>query len=273
MEQEINPVQNPNPVNPQLPQKHLHPGIWVATLMVTASIVGYLVWANASKEWPFEEDSQPSNIAINQTDNKSQSQAMDEKTRDWETYISQEHRFEFKYPRNLGDPIVQSSSYAYYITFTNRRGLNLAIDNPPYYSFGTDKAEAVVSSISKNIISKTLQDTYPYYSKILNVDGKHIFVGGDLLCGPGGCNSYLTYHLLLERGQGSYSILTYSSSNLFEKYKNLIGGDYVVLDLLRKYDEDDIVRSKAKIIFDYIVLHNEAEKIYEPLLSTFKFLD
>ena len=93
------------------------------------------------------------------------------------------------------------------------------------------------------------------------------------MCGPGGCNAYLTYHLLLERGQEPYSILTDTSQNLFEKYKGLIGGDDVVLDLLRKYEIDDAVRSKGKTVFEYIVLHDVAEKIYEPILSTFKLLD
>lgn len=53
MEQNNNPVQSPTPINPQLPQKHLHPSIWVGVLIAVSLIVGYLVWANASKEWPF----------------------------------------------------------------------------------------------------------------------------------------------------------------------------------------------------------------------------
>ena len=107
MEQEINSSQTPSPINPQLPHKNLHPGIWVAVLIVTALAVGYLVWANASKKWPFEENLQPSNVSTNQTGNKTQPQVMDEKTKDWKTYSDQERKLEFKYPSYLGDPIYK----------------------------------------------------------------------------------------------------------------------------------------------------------------------
>ncbi|MDP3993725.1 MAG: hypothetical protein Q8P75_01960 [bacterium] len=66
MEQKINPIQNPSPVNPQPPHKHLHPGIWITVLIVAALSVGYLVWANASKEWPFEENLQSNNSVTQQ---------------------------------------------------------------------------------------------------------------------------------------------------------------------------------------------------------------
>lgn len=93
MEQEINPVQNPNSVNPQLPHKHLHPGIWIAVLVVATLIVGYLLWANVSKEWPFAGENQKSGIV-------NRGKKADE-TATWKTYYNDKYGIQFKYPSDF----------------------------------------------------------------------------------------------------------------------------------------------------------------------------
>ena len=61
MYQENSPVQAPISPTPQtqLPNKHLHPGIWAGILVAVAVIVGYLVWENRSS--PDTELHYPSN--------------------------------------------------------------------------------------------------------------------------------------------------------------------------------------------------------------------
>ena len=93
-QQETNYVQSQGPINPQLPQKNLHPKIWISILVAGAFIVGYLVWANASGHWPFEEKYTSNQSPINNTAKS--------ETNDWEIFHNEKYGFEFKYPDNKG---------------------------------------------------------------------------------------------------------------------------------------------------------------------------
>src|SRR3989344_1435205 len=130
MYQGNSPAQAPIKPDPgaQLPHKHLHPGIWVGILIAAASIVGYLVWANASKEWPFEENLQ---LNVSPTPQPTPTPptpptTTTDPTASWKTYTNAQYGFEFKYPSTLDSIVVNATSGSNFY----KRYVSIDIDTP-----------------------------------------------------------------------------------------------------------------------------------------------
>lgn len=261
------------------PKRDLKLDFWMITVirvLVIFLIIGgsYLIVLQSQRQ------GSPSPQPIISPTAPSQPPPIDDETANWKTYKEEKYGIEFEYPPDVGEPIVRYDSENIYITFTNVRDIGLAIYNYPYTSFGIKASEVVASSLSENSVSDELQSEYPFYSEFLIIDGQNIFVGARLLgCekgvgSEGGCNFYLIFLSLLDKNGEQPSILSSGSSNLFNKYSSVIGGEDIAGDILRNDMEDDEVRSKAREIIDFIMTHNEISKMIEPLLiTTFKFTD
>jgi hypothetical protein len=233
MEESQNPETNQPPIEPQTPQKNLHPRVWIPVLAVVVLVVGYFVYTgikdNNAPQPPLnlrggEGEEGP---ALSEVDLSAEALA---EVEGWQTYRNEEYGFEFRYPEHYqfgvspyselpdieiddfvpGDPL-------YIRIYSNQEG----------YS-PEDWAEGTVKYFSDNDIKDegnfAIDDRLGYYV---------VFSGG-YICRPNepGCG----YLLTLEDEYGRLNFISH--------------GSYMVVV---SYPDDPIE--------------------YEKILSTFKFIE
>ncbi len=152
----LTPTENPNPVpqsapvstTPSSPPRHHITG-WVALVIIAAvaATVGYLVWAEAHKAWPFDDAGPWNEVKRDESRNESS---------DLKTYRNEQEGFEIRYPKDYilrASPIYADEAENWvegYIPFgeaTGDKGIQAVIlmPNPKQLYPNTDLDQAFVA--------------------------------------------------------------------------------------------------------------------------------
>ena len=266
IQNQISNPQTPQPAStPTEPSGHRHVTAWVALVIVAAiaATAGYLVWAKAHEAWPYDNET-PQTLETPKNDSNS---ALDMAR--WKTYRNEEYGFGFKYPQSVERFNVSTDSWPNGI-YVTADSLNFAVYNKPYNSFGHDLADSVLNSLQTKRVNDS-NSQFPNYASIKNLFGHDVLVQPKMTCGvPPHCVLNVHYYRLVPAADG-YSILSFTTTDLLNEYMYMVGEKPV--QYIRQEDVvDENAIETAKIILDHIIENGDIVKMYNQILSTFKFI-